>query len=91
MATNITAEFDNSNANGQGGVVQKASISLNDVTVNTTTTNVGTFNTASVTADLARSHPLTRATHGVPDGIYERTASVVGGQQVFRLKRNVWP
>lgn len=91
MATNITAEFDNSGPNGQGGVVQKAGISLNDVTVNTTTTNVGTFNTALVTADLARSHPLTQATHGVPDGVYERTASVVGGQQVFRRKRTVWP
>lgn len=91
MATNITAEFDNSQASGAGGVVQKASISLADVVVNTTPTVTGGWNTATVTADVARSHPLTRATHGVPDGIYENTNQVVGGQKVFRLKRMVWP
>lgn len=91
MATNITAEFDNSGPNGVGAVVQKAGISIADQVVTTTTTNVGTFNTATVTADLARTLALTQATHGVPDGVYERTNSVVGGQQVFRRKRLVWP
>lgn len=91
MATNITAEFDNSGPGGNGGVVQKAGISLADVVVNTTPTVTGGWNTATVTADVARSHPLTQATHGVPTGIYENTNQTVGGQKVFRLKRNVWP
>lgn len=89
MATNITAEFSNSLPTGVGAVVQVPNISLADVVVNTTTTNVGTFNTATVTADVARSHPLTQAVHGVPTGIYENTGAVVGGQRVFRLKRSV--
>lgn len=87
MATNITAEWHNGKPDAAGATVQKSGISLNDVTVNTTTTSVGTFNTASVTANLARSHALTRATHGVPDGVYEKTGAVVGGESVFRRVR----
>lgn len=92
MATNITAEFDNAGPTGAGGVVQKTGISLADVVVNTTPTTTGGWNTATVTADVARSHPLTRATHGVPDGIYERTGlTSSASEKIFRLKRTVWP
>jgi hypothetical protein len=84
MATNITAEWSNAKPNGEGGTTQKAAISLNDVVVNTTPTVTGGWNTATVTADVARSHYLTRATHGVPDGMYEKT--VTG---TFRKSSNV--
>lgn len=84
MATNITAEWSNAKPDGSGGTTQKAAISLADVVVNTTPNLVGGWNTATVTADVARSHPLTRASHGVPDGIYEKT--VTG---TFRRSSNV--
>lgn len=92
MAINITAEFDNSGPGGNGGVVQKTGISLADVVVNTTPNATGGWNTATVTADVARSHPLTRAVHGVPDGIYEKTGLLSSAsERIFRLKRNIWP
>lgn len=91
MATNITAEWEGTKPDGSGAMASKASISLNDVVVNTTVTAVGTFNTATVTADVARTHALTQAAHGVPDGVYEATGATVGGQKVFRRKVNVIP
>lgn len=77
MATNITAEWFNARQDGAGATVQKAAISLADVVINTTPTATGGWNTATVTADVARSHYLTRATHGVPDGMYEKVATGV--------------
>lgn len=75
MATNITAEWQTRIEGGAGGTVQKAAISLADVVVNTTPNTTGGWNTATVTADVARSHNLTRATHGVPDGTYEKVGA----------------
>lgn len=78
MATNITAEWSEAGPDGRGSVVQKAAISLADVVVNTTPNTTGGWNTATVTADLARRHALTAA-QGVPPGIYEKV-----GDATFR-------
>lgn len=89
MATNITAEFDDSHPNGVGSVTQKTGISLNDVVVNSAPNTTGGWTTATVTADKSRTHALTQATHGVPDGVYEATGLVTsGGEKIFRRKRN---
>lgn len=77
MATNITAEWQTRIEGGAGGTVQKTAISLADVVVNTTPTATGGWNTATVTADVAPRHFLTRATHGVPDGMYEKVSTGV--------------
>jgi hypothetical protein len=76
MSTNITAEFQNALPNGIGATVQKTGISKADVVVNTTPTATGGWNTATVTADVARSHVL-GAADGVPPGTYEKVSTGV--------------
>lgn len=73
MATNITAEFSNQMPGGVGSVTQVSGISKADIVVNTTPNSTGGWNTATVTADVARSHVLTAA-DGVPPGRYEKCA-----------------
>lgn len=80
MATNITAEWSTAGPDGRGEVTQKAAISLNDVVVNTSPNSTGGWNTATVTADLARRHSLGTA-NGVPPGIYEQVAPAVFRKQ----------
>lgn len=81
MPTNITAEWTETNpATGQSQTVQKTGISLADVVVNTTPTMFGGWNTATVTADLARRHSLGVA-NGVPKGIYEKVDDIVFRRQ----------
>lgn len=72
MATNCTFNWTETSANGVSSNVSKV-ISLADVVVQTTPTAVGTFNTATVTADKARSHQLA-ASDGVSPGRYEKVA-----------------
>lgn len=76
MATNITAEWQNAHPGGFGGTQSKSGISKADVVVNTTPTSTGGWNTATVTADVARSHVL-GAADGVPPGTYEKVSTGV--------------
>lgn len=83
MATNVVFEAHTPAApgNGVGGKVS-ATISLADVVVNVAPTAVGTFTTATVTADLQRSILITPAagvTNGIPAGWYENA-----GPALFR-------
>jgi hypothetical protein len=83
MATNISAEFSSNgpHTTGKGSTTTVSSISKADVTVNTTPNNTGGWNTAVVTADLARTHVLGVA-DGVPPGVYEKVSA-----GVFRLNK----
>lgn len=75
MATNVVAEYTNNGPDGRSSTIQKT-ISVADVVVRTTTTDVGTFNTATVTADVAPSLVFADS-DGVPAGRYEKVATGV--------------
>lgn len=74
MATNCTFKYYSSGPNGRGSELS-AVISLADVTVNTTPTATGGWNTASVTADLQSRIAITPAQaviSGIPPGWYQK-------------------
>lgn len=73
MSTNVVAEWTGSGPDGRSSTLNKT-ISVADQTVNTTPTAVGTFTTAVVTADLARSLVFADS-DGVPAGRYEKTSA----------------
>lgn len=73
MATNCTFEWTGHQANGIGSTISKV-VSMADVVVNTTPTATGGWNTATVTADVARSHVMAES-DGVPAGRYEKTST----------------
>ncbi len=79
MATNVTAEFTTEGADGQSSLSTKT-ISVANQVVNTTPTATGGWNTATVTADLARTLVFA-ASDGVPPGRYEKCATA-------RFRRN---
>lgn len=74
MATNVT--FFCYTRRPDGRTTERSGVlSLADVVVNTTPTDVGTFNTATVTADNQRQiyvNPTDAATAGVDPGWYNR-------------------
>lgn len=80
MATNVTAEFSGHGPNGVGATITSGNISVADQTVNTTPNATGGFNTATVTADVARTLVFA-ASDGVRPGTYENI-----GVGKFRLQ-----
>lgn len=84
MATNCTFFCYGEGPDGRGSE-RSGIISLADVVVQTTTTDVGTFNTATVTADKQRSILLTAsaaATAGVEPGWYDNVGGANFRKQV---------
>lgn len=79
MATNITAQWNAEPPNGVSAVISVV-VSLADVVVNTTPNASGGWNTATVTADLARGHYLLGSS-GCPAGYYEKV-----GASTFQLQ-----
>jgi hypothetical protein len=72
VSTAVTCKWNGSGADGRGSD-SSVSVTIADVTVNTTPNSSGGWNTASVTADLARHHSL-KATDGVKPGLYHQVA-----------------
>lgn len=83
MATNISARWQSLGPDGRGSETA-VTVSLADVVVNTTPTATGGWNTATVTADLARSHVLGPA-NGVPQGTYEKV-DASASPVIFRMQ-----
>ena len=86
MATNCTFKYQSKGPDGRTGEIS-AVISLADVTVNTTPTtglSGGSWNTATVTADLQSQIFVTAAqaaSAGIPSGWYQKS-----GPTEFRMK-----
>ena len=82
MSTNVTAKFSGPHRGGSNAETSQTVNSVPDQTVNTTPNSTGGWNTAVVTADLARQLVFTAA-DGVRPGTYEKCAP-----GVFRLNVN---
>jgi hypothetical protein len=85
MATTINFEAHSQGSDGRTGKVT-GTLSLNDVTVNTTPNATGGFNTATVTADKQTKifvGPTDAASAGIPIGWYE-AATGPGAGNLFR-------
>jgi hypothetical protein len=80
VATTITFESHTPPGNGPGGSKASGTLSVNDITVNTTTNNTGGWATASVTADKVRTLYLNTAdaaTAAMPPGTYENAGGAI--------------
>lgn len=85
MATNCVFKYYGSGPDGRGSELS-ATISLADVTVNTTPTATGSWNTAVVTADLQRQiliTPALAASAGIPTGWYQKVGPTEFRQEVL--------
>lgn len=88
MATTCTFQCDRQAALGQTPVRVSGTLSLNDVTVQTTPTAVGTFTTASVAADVQRRIYVgasDAASAAVDEGWYEKVAAATFRKQEIKL------
>lgn len=77
MATTCSFVCPDSGPNGMGGLLT-ADISLGDVVVQTVPTAVGTFSTATVTADVQRRifvNAADAAANNLRSGWYEKVAA----------------
>lgn len=74
MPTNVTAEWTTSGPDGRSSTLTKTINNVADQVVNTTPNATGGWNTATVTADVARTLVFA-ASDGVPPGRYEKTAT----------------
>lgn len=80
MATNVLFECHGHGPDGRSSVSAQATISLADVSVNTTPTAVGTFTTATVAANLQNQIYISQSqaiTSSIKPGWYHKVSASV--------------